>query len=481
MLMRNQMMAMNPQLMGPGQQRIQGIPPQFEPRFVDRDILSPGDMITPTEARQIHMGSHLGPTLSSHANLLPNRTYPAAGYSFMQSESMDTFARRQELIHKQNFARMEMNAILHQKEMENAHRKGLLGVETPLVYAGLPTNPNAFRGRQRMGDGALASDVYVHHTTLEDIHGSTLLMSTSPYPPISTLQRERGRRPPKRAASHKITDCSISGPKGQSEGKNIDYAMTAAEEEKEGKVEAETETLNKADQSKLNTDLSTAAAKVCKECEQGVKKSCTGNDSCSISCSESEKELTNPCAAFDDKYMYPSAIALSTLPNGFPVARSTLLPPGTNGGFLNGEDISTVEDIRKWTVDDVCNFINGLPGCSEYSQTFKDHAIDGETLPLLTEEHLLDTMGLKLGPVLKIRSQVSRRLGSMYYMMNLPLAMPLQSTSGKPIDHPSDTVSPPNCNNSIDLLGSPCAREPGNSKVLDRMAPENAEAQCDTA
>lgn len=34
--------------------------------------------------------------------------------------------------------------------------------------------------------------------------------------------------------------------------------------------------------------------------------------------------------------------------------------------------------------------------------------IDGETLPLLTEDHLLDTMGLKLGPALKIRSQVDK-------------------------------------------------------------------------
>lgn len=41
-------------------------------------------------------------------------------------------------------------------------------------------------------------------------------------------------------------------------------------------------------------------------------------------------------------------------------------------------------------------------------QTFKDHMIDGETLPLLSEEHLLDTLGLKLGPALKIRSQVHR-------------------------------------------------------------------------
>lgn len=43
-----------------------------------------------------------------------------------------------------------------------------------------------------------------------------------------------------------------------------------------------------------------------------------------------------------------------------------------------------------------------------FLQTFKDHMIDGETLPLLSEEHLLDTLGLKLGPALKIRSQVHR-------------------------------------------------------------------------
>lgn len=41
-----------------------------------------------------------------------------------------------------------------------------------------------------------------------------------------------------------------------------------------------------------------------------------------------------------------------------------------------------------------------------FSKVFKDHAIDGETLPLLTEEHLRNTMGLKLGPALKIQLQV---------------------------------------------------------------------------
>lgn len=42
-------------------------------------------------------------------------------------------------------------------------------------------------------------------------------------------------------------------------------------------------------------------------------------------------------------------------------------------------------------------------------QVFREQAVDGETLPLLTEEHLLGTLGLRLGPALKIRSQVHTR------------------------------------------------------------------------
>uniref|UniRef100_A0A8C9NRE6 Sterile alpha motif domain containing 11 n=1 Tax=Serinus canaria TaxID=9135 RepID=A0A8C9NRE6_SERCA len=81
--------------------------------------------------------------------------------------------------------------------------------------------------------------------------------------------------------------------------------------------------------------------------------------------------------------------------------------PGTMGGlFLDGEESPALEDISKWTVEDVCSFVSSLSGCTEYTQVFREQAIDGETLPLLTEEHLLNNMGLKLGPALKIRSQV---------------------------------------------------------------------------
>nr|XP_037841191.1 sterile alpha motif domain-containing protein 11 isoform X11 [Chlorocebus sabaeus] len=101
--------------------------------------------------------------------------------------------------------------------------------------------------------------------------------------------------------------------------------------------------------------------------------------------------------------------------------------PGAVGGLsVDGEEAPAPEDVSKWTVDDVCNFVGGLSGCGEYTRVFREQGIDGETLPLLTEEHLLSTMGLKLGPALKIRAQVARRLGRVFYMASFPVALPLQ-------------------------------------------------------
>ncbi|NXX11389.1 SAMD7 protein, partial [Podargus strigoides] len=473
-------MAVNPHLMSAGQQRVQAIPAQFEPRLVDRELLPSTEMMASADPRQIHIASHLGPAVPQHANMpniLSNRVYPGPGYSFLQPESMEAVARRQELVQKQNIARMEMemSAIFQQKEMEKAHRKGLLGLEAPFLYHGMPASSIAFRGRHRLPEGHLPSDLYVHRTTLDEIHGNTMLVATSPYPPVSTLQRERGRRPGRRAGNHKTADCSGNGTKNQAENKAMDPASAAVDEDKEDKKEAEVETPNKHEQSKTQTEPCTVV-KNCTEFEQGLRKNCatheisTETNSCS---NTNEKESNNSCAVFDDKYMYPSATPFSALPYGFPVPSNPLLPSGAHGLILNGEDISSIEDIRKWTVDDVYNFIISLPGCSDYAQIFKDHAIDGETLPLLTEEHLLDTMGLKLGPALKIRSQVSRRLGNVFYMMNLPLSVPLPPAPGKPSEQPSDIASPLHCNSSGDTLDSPCSQDPGTSKAVEQIVSES--------
>uniref|UniRef100_A0A8C9M889 Sterile alpha motif domain containing 11 n=1 Tax=Panthera tigris altaica TaxID=74533 RepID=A0A8C9M889_PANTA len=115
------------------------------------------------------------------------------------------------------------------------------------------------------------------------------------------------------------------------------------------------------------------------------------------------------------------------LPLGLPYAVSPYFHTGTMGGlFMDGEETTAPEDLSKWTVDDVCSFVGGLSGCGEYAPVFREQGIDGETLPLLTEEHLLTTMGLKLGPALKIRAQVAKRLGRVFYMASFPVALPLQ-------------------------------------------------------
>lgn len=41
---------------------------------------------------------------------------------------------------------------------------------------------------------------------------------------------------------------------------------------------------------------------------------------------------------------------------------------------MDGEDSATanpVEDISKWSVEDVCGFISSLAGCAEYTQVRK--------------------------------------------------------------------------------------------------------------
>ncbi|KAM4605685.1 sterile alpha motif domain-containing protein 7 [Polymixia lowei] len=452
LMMRNQM-AMAPQILAQGQQRLQGVPSQFEPRFMERELVPPNEMVS-SEARQMHMGTHLGPPLNPHANVLPGRAFPGAGYGFLPTEPIETVARRQELIHKQNIARMEMNAILHQKELENAHQKGLMGMENPMLYQ---SNPMAFRGRQRMPEG---HDIFVHRPTLDDLHSNSILMSASPYPPISTLHRERGRRAGRRPTAHKTAESHVSNLKGQTEDKGVEQSPGAASgEEKDTEVKGdmgEEAVISKIHHhAKMDSELATGGRKNYKEGEPGLRKACVNSqDGCSdvVNSGASDKDMSSQCSAFQDKFMYPSAgAALPGMPHMFPVPG--LLPPGPPNLFLNGDDVS--EDIRKWTVDDVYNFINSVPTCSEYAQTFKEHMIDGETLPLLSEEHLLDTLGLKLGPALKIRSQVSRRLGSMFYMMNLPLSTgTLQAAPDKPGDRSPETSSPVNCN-SEEILGSP--------------------------
>ncbi|KAI5103717.1 sterile alpha motif domain-containing protein 7 isoform X2, partial [Silurus meridionalis] len=422
MMMRNPM-ALNPQVLTQAQQRL-----QLEPRFIDRDLVPPSDIVSSSEPRP------LAPPLPPHSTVLTGRSFSSAGgYGFLPPESMETVARRQEIIHKQNMARMEMNAILQQKELENQQKTLLTNMENPLVYQHLMHPSTAvFRGRHRLHD---SNEVF-------DLHANSFLMS-GPYPPISTLQREKGRRPGRRAANQRFSDSSTAfqTERNQTEEKSVDESPGGASgEEKEPEPEGRMEPCSEANANAKHQQAKVELTGMKRNGEQS-KICVTHTDTANISVANGDKDM--------DKFLFPPTTALPAFPYMFPLGGNTLLPPAHANMFLNTDEISTMEDLRKWGVDDVYNFIRNIPSCSEHAQMFKDHMIDGETLPLLTEDHLLDTLGLKLGPALKIRSQVLRRMGGALCMT----APPLQPTLEKHVERSRDLISPLPC--STELPPSP--------------------------
>ncbi|KAK7944717.1 hypothetical protein WMY93_000445 [Mugilogobius chulae] len=427
LLMRNQM-SMAPQILAQGQQRLQGVPAQFEPRFMERELVPPAEMVA-SDARQMHMA-----LTWDLLYLLTPTSSPAEDSQEPNGDERHPAPKRAG------------------EPSEGAHGHG--------QPHGLPPNAMAYRGRQRMSDG---HDVFVHRPTLDELHSNSILMSASPYPPISTLHRERGRRAGRRPAVHKTSESPAVNIKGPVEDKNVEQSPGATSgEEREAEAKGELEGDKSHHQTKTDPEPTTGSRK---SGENGLRK-VNNSDGCGdgTNGSANDKDLTS--GAFQDKFMYPSAAGM---PYMVPMMGNGFLPPGPSNLFLNGEEVS--EDIRKWTVNDVYNFINSIPTCSEYAQTFKDHMIDGETLPMLSEEHLLDTLGLKLGPALKIRSQVSRRMGSLLYLMNMPLSgAGIQGPPEKPGDRSSEMGSPVNCN-SDEMVASP--RDPDLLKSSDPHETEN--------
>uniref|UniRef100_A0A4W5NSW5 L3MBTL histone methyl-lysine binding protein 3 n=1 Tax=Hucho hucho TaxID=62062 RepID=A0A4W5NSW5_9TELE len=66
----------------------------------------------------------------------------------------------------------------------------------------------------------------------------------------------------------------------------------------------------------------------------------------------------------------------------------------------------TSSKVAVWTVEEVIEFIQGLPGCKEHVHTFRDEQIDGEAFLLLTQVDLVKIMSIKLGPAIKIYNSI---------------------------------------------------------------------------
>ncbi|XP_032408099.1 lethal(3)malignant brain tumor-like protein 4 isoform X1 [Xiphophorus hellerii] len=62
--------------------------------------------------------------------------------------------------------------------------------------------------------------------------------------------------------------------------------------------------------------------------------------------------------------------------------------------------------VRRWTVQQVSDFVESLPGCEDQAQLFRDEQIDGRAFLLLTQRDIVRIMSIKLGPALKIYNSI---------------------------------------------------------------------------
>uniref|UniRef100_A0A8D2F0U8 Sterile alpha motif domain containing 11 n=1 Tax=Theropithecus gelada TaxID=9565 RepID=A0A8D2F0U8_THEGE len=352
-------------------QHREGAAPAVAPSFSERELPQPPPLLSPQNAPHIALGPHLRPPFLG----VPSALCQTPGYGFLPPAQAEMFARQQELLRKQNLARLELPAdLLRQKELE--------GVCPQLLAPEAALRPN---------DGA--EELQRRGALLVLNHGAApLLALPTQGPPGSgppTPSRDSARRAPRKGGPG-------SASARPSESKEMTGARLWAQDGSEDEPPKDSD----------GEDPEAAAA------------GCRG---------PTPGQAPAGGAGAEGKGLFSGSTLPPPLPLGFPYAVSPYLHTGAVGGLsVDGEEAPAPEDVSKWTVDDVCNFVGGLSGCGEYTRVFREQGIDGETLPLLTEEHLLSTMGLKLGPALKIRAQVARRLGRVFYMASFPVALPLQ-------------------------------------------------------
>lgn len=84
------------------------------------------------------------------------------------------------------------------------------------------------------------------------------------------------------------------------------------------------------------------------------------------------------------------------------------LPPcwDKNVKHLPGVDGLNSTNVSKWDINQVTSFVQTLTGKAEYADAFKREEIDGEAMLLLTQNDIIKTLKVKLGPAVKIYNAV---------------------------------------------------------------------------
>ncbi|CAB1439679.1 unnamed protein product [Pleuronectes platessa] len=64
------------------------------------------------------------------------------------------------------------------------------------------------------------------------------------------------------------------------------------------------------------------------------------------------------------------------------------------------------QSVQHWSVQQVSDFIQSIPGCENQVKQFRDEQIDGRAFLLLTQRDIVRIMSIKLGPALKIYNSI---------------------------------------------------------------------------
>ncbi|NXP22349.1 SAM11 protein, partial [Scytalopus superciliaris] len=423
---------------------------RFSP-FTRGEISHPPPLLSPQNAPHIALGPHLRPPFLG----VPSALCQTPGYGFLQPAQAEMFARQQEMLRKQNLARLEMSAeIIRQKELENLHRQRLLAGDPLSLHPALPPDHPALRNVHDIPEGhPLREELSRRNAMLVLRHNNTPLLSLPPGVPgagPSTPPKEQPRRGGRKAAQHRAEPQGTGEAKEPAEPRARDGGPDCNDEEmKDSESDADVSD-EKPESLKAEGGGSAAELKEGKEagkaCEGAKEMSEAGaaqNVPCSSSSAESPSHLLGAgINKAEVKYLPPASIPPpQPLPFGFPYTMSPYFHADRGGLAGNGCCPLCLLAVLQHPL--TCHYYNrsasgvslaflSLDLCCASLQVFREQAIDGETLPLLTEEHLLNNMGLKLGPALKIRSQVAKRVGRVLYMAGFPMAFPLQPPGLRP-------------------------------------------------
>ncbi len=116
-------------------------------------------------------------------------------------------------------------------------------------------------------------------------------------------------------------------------------------------------------------------------------------------------DLLPPIAAFSTVSISPQKLTYQ------PIPQATNNTNTFNASCLNQSYGSVSGDVQlprgdpcEWSCEEVFEFVRVVAGIN-VAQVFKAQEVDGSALSLIRDDHLVNTMQIKLGPALKIMSK----------------------------------------------------------------------------